>query len=353
MSGLRLVNIAKSFGDFKAIDDLNLEIGDGEFVTLLGPSGCGKTTTLRTIAGFYVPDAGEVYIKERLVNDIPPSRRNTGMCFQSYALFPHMSVFDNVRFGLRMRGVSFDEQKRRVDDALRMVELEQLGARKPAELSGGQQQRVALARAIVIEPDVLLFDEPLSNLDAKLRESVRVEIRNLQKRLGITAVYVTHDQAEALVISDRVVIMNHGKIEQTGDPHWVYNNPKTSFVAGFIGIANIRRGRVTSASAAGCTITTDFGDLRVPSTSLLVGDEVSVSFRPEDIVISATPGPNTYRGRVQQSIFMGNLTDLFIEVKGGLFRAQMGKGRAYAAGDEIVFGIPEDAVRILDREVAG
>ena len=211
MSGLRLASITKTFGDFAAVDGLDLDVREGEFITLLGPSGCGKTTTLRIIAGFLVPDTGEVFINGRPVNNLPPNRRNTGMCFQSYALFPHMTVYENVRFGLRMRKVPPAEQKKRIREVLAMVGLEELAGRKPSELSGGQQQRVALARAVVIEPDVLLFDEPLSNLDAKLREYVRVEIRNLQKRLGITSIYVTHDQAEALVISDRVVVMNRGQ----------------------------------------------------------------------------------------------------------------------------------------------
>ena len=226
MSGLRLSNVTKSFGDFVAVDGFDLEVPAGEFITLLGPSGCGKTTTLRIIAGFLVPDRGEVLINGRLMNDVPPARRNTGMCFQSYALFPHMTVYENVRFGLRMKqrpGRRPEAPHQRA--SWRWWASQGLEGRKPAELSGGQQQRVALARAIVIEPDVLLFDEPLSNLDAKLREYVRVEIRNLQKRLGITSIYVTHDQAEALVISDRVVVMNRGRIEQVGDPFDVYRNP--------------------------------------------------------------------------------------------------------------------------------
>ncbi len=349
MSGLRLTNVTKSFGDFKAIDSIDLDVEEGEFITLLGPSGCGKTTTLRTIAGFHSPDNGEVYIKERLVNNIPPSRRNTGMCFQSYALFPHMTVYDNVRFGLRMRKIAQAEQRRRVTEALRMVELEQLVGRKPGELSGGQQQRVALARAIVIEPDLLLFDEPLSNLDAKLRESVRVEIRNLQKRLGITSIYVTHDQAEALVISDRVVIMNQGKIEQIGDPHWVYDHPKTSFVAGFIGLANIRQGTVQAEEAGTYRIKADFGEVYARVEGLRIGETVSFSFRPEDVVIAGSPGRNTIRGTVHQAIFMGNLTDLFVEFGGVIFRAQLAKGRAFKTGEPIELTIPEDAIRILDR----
>jgi iron(III) transport system ATP-binding protein len=352
MSGLRLVNISKSFGAFKAIDGIDLQAEDGEFITLLGPSGCGKTTTLRTVAGFLAPDSWEIYIKDRLVNAVPPNRRNAGMCFQSYALFPHMTVFDNVRFGLRMRRTPPKEAHRRVEEALAMVELEELAGRKPSELSGGQQQRVALARAVVIEPDVLLFDEPLSNLDAKLRESVRVEIRSLQKRLGITAVYVTHDQAEALVISDRVVVMRGGKIEQVGNPFWVYEHPQTSFVAGFIGLANIRRGTVTKTDGTAFTVTSDLGELLMRGEDLAVGTRVVFCFRPEDVDLAGAESRNRVRGKIDQQIFMGNLTDLFVDVGGSILRAQMRKGGTLRKGDPVELAIPEDAFRILEREGA-
>jgi iron(III) transport system ATP-binding protein len=349
MAGLQLVHITKSFDDFKAVDDMSLEVKEGEFITLLGPSGCGKTTTLRTIAGFHSPDTGEVYIKGKLVNTIPSNRRNTGMCFQSYALFPHMTVYENVSFGLRMRRVPLQEQTRRVREALQMVEMEQLAARKPAELSGGQQQRVALARAIVIEPDVLLFDEPLSNLDAKLRESVRVEIRNLQKRLGITSVYVTHDQAEALVISDRVVVMNHGRIEQIGDPFTVYNHPNSSFVAGFIGLANIFTGTVVGQQGDGYLVKAEFGEVWIQHEGALPRQELLFSFRPEDIVPFREPFRNRIRGTIRKAIFMGNLTDLFIEVGPSTLRAQMSKGKNYHEGETVELSVPEDAFRILER----
>ena len=232
MSRLVIKNLTKRFDSAAAVDRVSLDVKEGEFVTLLGPSGCGKTTTLRTVAGFYQPDDGEIYFNDRLMNNVPPNKRNTSMCFQSYALFPHMNVRENIAFGLKMRKVPQEEQKKRVDRALEMLSLGGLGERKPGQLSGGQQQRVALARAIVTEPDILLFDEPLSNLDAKLRVQVRVEIREMQKRLGITSIYVTHDQDEALAISDRIVVMNQGRIEQIGDPHSIYLHPKTSFVAG-------------------------------------------------------------------------------------------------------------------------
>ncbi len=352
MSGLQLVDVTKTFGDFVAVEGFDLEVKQGEFITLLGPSGCGKTTTLRLIAGFLLPDKGQVLINGRVMNDIPPARRNTGMCFQSYALFPHMTVYENVRFGLRMRKVPAADQKTRIRNVLEMVGLEGLGSRKPSELSGGQQQRVALARAIVIEPDVLLFDEPLSNLDAKLREFVRVEIRNLQKRLGITSIYVTHDQAEALVISDRVVVMNKGRIEQVGDPFSVYCRPRTSFVAGFIGLANIFHGRVVGSDGDRYRVQGEFGELALHSDRPLAGEDVVFSFRPEDVALYQEPMANRVKGRISQAIFMGNLTDLFVDVGTTRVRVQMSTGRPFREGEPIELGIPEEAIRVLERESA-
>src|SRR5581483_7812265 len=219
------------------IDDLTLEVNDGEFLTLLGPSGCGKTTTLRAIAGLVEIDSGEIYFGNRPMRDVPPHKRSTAMVFQSYALFPHMNVRDNIAFGLQMRKVPKKQQHEQVHQVMALVGLEGLAERRPRELSGGQQQRVALARAVVTQPDILLFDEPLSNLDAKLRERLRIEIRELQRRLKITSIYVTHDQAEALVMSDRIAVMNHGRIEQYGDPFSIYRQPLNSFTAEFIGQA--------------------------------------------------------------------------------------------------------------------
>jgi iron(III) transport system ATP-binding protein len=347
---LRLVGITKKFDEFTAVDGFDLDVREGEFITLLGPSGCGKTTTLLVIAGFLNPDSGEVLINERLMNDVPPNKRNTGMCFQSYALFPHMTVADNIRFGLRMKKVPAAEQKRRVGSILEMVGLEALAARKPSELSGGQQQRVALARAVVIEPDVLLFDEPLSNLDAKLREYVRVEIRNLQKRLGITSIYVTHDQAEALVISDRIVVMNSGRIEQIGDPYRVYSHPRTGFVAGFIGLANIFTGEVISSAGGRTTVRCEFGELTLESGRPPQGKEILFSFRPEDVQLFGTSAGNRVRGRIRQAIFMGNLTDLFVEAGGATLRVQVSTDQPFREGDAIAFTVPEGAIRILERE---
>lgn len=371
MSRLVLRNLTKKFDDVVAVDHVNLEVEEGEFVTLLGPSGCGKTTTLRTIAGFYVPDEGEVYFNDRLMNNVPPNKRNTAMCFQSYALFPHMNVWENIAFGLKMRKIPEAEQKKRVQKALEMLSLVGFEKRKPAQLSGGQQQRVALARAIVTEPDILLFDEPLSNLDAKLRVQVRVEIREMQKRLGITSIYVTHDQDEALAISDRIVVMNQGRIEQVGDPHTIYLYPKTAFVAGFIGIANIFTGRVQKREGNRVLIDAPFGQVwvqtesreggagesRVAETKLeevKVGEEIRFSFRPEDMVLHREGMANRIRGTIVHAIFMGDSTDLFVEVKGQRLRARGGTSahggdmRRFRPGDVVDFGVEETAFRILN-----
>jgi ABC-type Fe3+/spermidine/putrescine transport system ATPase subunit len=240
---LRLAGIEKRYGATVAVAGFDLEVREGEFVTLLGPSGCGKTTTLGLIAGFFAPTAGEIFLKGRPVAGLPPFRRDIGVVFQDYALFPHMSAGENVAFGLKMRNLSKIETEQRVREALELVQLRGLAERRPLELSGGQRQRVALARALVIHPTVLLLDEPLSNLDLKLREEMRVEIAGLQRRLGITTVFVTHDQGEALVMSDRIAVMNAGRIEQVGAPSEIYERPATRFVAEFIGRMNFFPGK--------------------------------------------------------------------------------------------------------------
>jgi putative spermidine/putrescine transport system ATP-binding protein len=239
VSDVALKNVVKRFGGFTAVHRMSLDIPEGSFVTLLGPSGCGKTTTLRMIAGLLDPTEGDISIKGRRINDVPIHKRNLGLVFQNYALFPHKTVADNVGFGLRYRDVPRAEAQRRVGEALELVQLPHLAHRYPSELSGGQQQRIALARAVVIEPDVLLLDEPLSALDANLRENMRVELKNIQKRIGVTSIFVTHDQSEALAMSDRIIVMSEGRVEQMGPPEEVYNTPATEFVARFLGAANI------------------------------------------------------------------------------------------------------------------
>jgi iron(III) transport system ATP-binding protein len=350
MSKLMLKDLTKRFDNLAAVNHISLDVDEGEFVTLLGPSGCGKTTTLRTIAGFYQPDEGEVRFNERLMNNVPPAKRNTAMCFQSYALFPHMNVWENIAFGLKMRKIPIEEQKERVGEALDMLSLAGMDKRKPSQLSGGQQQRVALARAIVTQPDILLFDEPLSNLDAKLRVQVRVEIKEMQKRLGITSIYVTHDQDEALAISDRIVVMNEGEIEQVGDPQSIYLHPKTSFVAGFIGLANILQGRVLAREGDRVDLETPFGKLRAfagdfPANA---GDKVKFSFRPENLTLYKDGDSNRIGATILHAIFMGDATDLFIDAKGVRLRAHAGSTARFNPGDVADFGVGEDAFQFLE-----
>jgi len=238
MVKVKLVNVTKRFGEVIAVNKVSLEVREGELFTFLGPSGCGKTTTLRLIAGFYKPDEGEIYFDDELVNDIPPYKRNTGMVFQNYALWPHMNVFDNIAYGLKLRNMPPPQIIKKVKEVIELIGLKGKESRFPSQLSGGEQQRVALARALVIQPKVLLLDEPLSNLDAKLRLKMRSEIRRLQKRLGITTIYVTHDQEEALSISDRIAVMNKGEVLQIGTPLEIYEKPKDIFIADFIGTTN-------------------------------------------------------------------------------------------------------------------
>lgn len=265
MSAVTLTDIVKRFGNFTAVHRMSLEIPQGSFVTLLGPSGCGKTTTLRMIAGLLDPTEGDIAIGGNRMNDLPIHRRNLGIVFQNYALFPHKTVADNVAFGLKYRNVPKDEARRRVAEALELVQLPNLGSRYPKELSGGQQQRVALARAIVIEPDVLLLDEPLSALDANLREDMRVELKNIQQRIGVTTVFVTHDQTEALAMSDLIIVMSDGRVEQLGAPEEVYNTPATEFVARFLGASNIIEGTCTGIEGGELSLDVpDFPKLRVP-----------------------------------------------------------------------------------------
>ena len=352
MSNLRIKNLTKRFDEVLAVDNLSLEVANGEFVTLLGPSGCGKTTTLRVIAGFSYPDEGEIFFGDQIMNNISPNKRNTAMCFQSYALFPHMSVWNNISFGLKMQKIPIQEQNRRVLKVMGMLGIENLEKRKPGQLSGGQQQRVALARAIVTEPQVLLFDEPLSNLDAKLRVQVRVEIREMQKRLGITTIYVTHDQDEALAISDRIVVMNQGHIEQIGDPYTIYRKPETSFVAGFIGLANIYEGTIVARAGRKRTVEAPFGKVDIVFDAKKVpeeGKKVKFVWRPEDMKLYAKGAPNRVKGKILQSVFMGNITDIFMDVQGNKMRAQIDESRKLIAGDIIDFSIPEDAFSILRR----
>ena len=343
--------IDKTFGDFQALSDVSFTIEPGQFVTLLGPSGCGKTTLLRVIAGFLEPEKGEILFGDKVMNDVPPNKRNTAMCFQSYALFPHKTVYENIIFGLRMRKVSADEQRKRVKEVMEMVDLVGLENRKPYELSGGQQQRVALARAIIVRPEILLFDEPLSNLDAKLREKVRVDIRNIQHSLGITTVYVTHDQAEALAISDVVIAMNKGRIVQKSDPKTIYNRPSTKFVADFIGSANITPGPCTEFAGSTAVVDSLYGVLRVQAADLTPGEEAFLCIRPEDFVpIFAENAPhavNVVTGSVLHAVYMGNSLDLFVKVNDHVVRISAAKDCPIPEGSQISFTVQPDKICVM------
>lgn len=321
---IELRHIGKFFEDTRALEGIDLQIANGEFLTLLGPSGCGKTTILRILSGFETPDEGEVLIRGQRMNDVPPERRQVNTVFQNYALFPHMTVRNNVAFGLRMQGCPRQEIETRVMEALRMVHLENFADRRPSQLSGGQQQRVAIARAVVNKPLVLLLDEPFSALDYKLRRAMQLEIKRLQRRLGITFVFVTHDQEEAFAMSDRVVVMNEGHIEQIGTPQEIYEEPANLYVARFVGEINILSGMITSVSGDGL-YEAEIGGTRFPLRTprvFSVGDAVNVLLRPEDIRIYALdenerPNGPYLTGRIDETVYKGATVDITIALDNG------------------------------------
>lgn len=301
----------------RAVAGVNLDISPGELFFLLGPSGCGKTTLLRMIAGFIDPTGGRIAFSGRDVTHMPPNRRNTGMVFQSYALWPHMTVAQNVAFGLSVRRVKADERDRRVREALEAVQLADFGARKPNELSGGQQQRVALARALVIRPDVLLLDEPLSNLDAKLRIELRAQIRAICKATGITSVYVTHDQKEALSMADRIAIMRAGQVEQVGEPRTLYRRPTSAFVAEFLGETNFLSAEVEQSGPEGSSLRTPAGVLR-SSHAGAGGARVTLSIRPEALALLDAPAGGALEGRLVETCYLGEIAQHVVELPGGM-----------------------------------
>ena len=347
--GVRLEHISKIYKDpktgkdFYAVHDANIEIEPGSFVTLLGPSGCGKTTTLRMIAGFESPDEGEIYLGNEPINALTPNKRDTAMVFQSYALLPHYNIFDNVAYGLKLRKVPADEIKRKVTDILGLVGLEGMENRMTNQLSGGQQQRVALARALVIEPGVLLFDEPLSNLDAKLRVSMRTEIRRIQQEAGITAIYVTHDQSEAMAISDKVIIMRGGLVEQISTPQEAYYYPNNKFVADFIGEANFIKGTVKKQDVVEIQGT----EIECATGSLDVGAECDIVLRPEGATLSDT---GSIKGCVKYSCFMGAYQDYHVLVGDTLVKIQdynPKNKKIYNVGEDIFLKFENDTLYAL------
>ncbi|MFW9912094.1 MAG: ABC transporter ATP-binding protein [Candidatus Thorarchaeota archaeon] len=357
MVEIRLENLRKTFGDVVATDEVTINLEEGALSTLLGPSGCGKTTLLRLIAGFYLPDRGKIFFDDKDVTKTPPHKRNTGMCFQNYALWPHMSVADNVAYGLKLKrfnGKRYSKSaiERRVGEALALVRMEELGHRHIHQLSGGQQQRVALARALVIEPGVLLLDEPLSNLDAKLRIEMREEIIRIHKEMSITTVYVTHDQHEALSISDRVAVMDHGYVQQLGTPREIYSDPQTVFVADFIGQCTFLDGTVESIG--------DYIEVQLPDGQKLrgrttidgypfeKGESVKAAIRPEDLNLQAEgASDNEIAGIVTRTIFVGNALEVYFKVGSIAAESLLEPDLPIKEGDKISLFAPQSEVMIL------
>jgi len=315
-----LQNVVKLFGEVRAVDDVTLDIKRGELFFLLGPSGCGKTTCLRTVAGFYQPDSGNLYFDDSLMDNVPPHKRNTGMVFQNYALWPHMSIYENVEYGLSVRKLPKSEKKERVAEVLEIVRMSEYAHRTANQLSGGQQQRIALARALVIEPDVLLLDEPLSNLDAKLRLEMRQEIKRIHSESGITAIYVTHDQKEALSLADRVAVMNNGKIIQVGTPREIYNYPNSQFVADFIGETNFISGKLTTVEDKQGMVESDIGSIQSINVNneIAVGESVLCSIRPESISVANTlvSGVNQFNAKVLNLTYLGHVEEYQLLIEG-------------------------------------
>lgn len=342
---VRLTNVTKRFGVTVAVDDVSLEVPEGSFTTLLGPSGCGKTTILRMVAGFHRPDVGDIFLRDVRVTDIPAHRRNTAMVFQEYALFPHMTVAENVGYGLRMRRVPTDEARQRTRQVLELVGLSGQERKFPHQLSGGQQQRVALARALVVEPEVLLLDEPLSNLDAKLRVRVRTEIRQVQQQLRKTVVYVTHDQEEALAISDRIAVMDRGRILQIGTPLEIYHHPASRFVADFVGLANF----VDADVVAPGRVRANGLDLAIGPVAPLRG-RVTLVLRPEAIRIHSQPparAENVMRGQITAMSFLGTLARYWVTVNGMAWTVDVPSPGEGVLSGEVFLEIPRERIHIL------
>lgn len=357
MISVKLEQVSKHFNKTVAVEKVDLDIRPGEFFTFLGPSGCGKTTTLRMIAGFYYPSTGRIWFGEQDITRLPPHKRNTGMVFQNYALFPHLTVSENIAFGLEVRKVPKTEMRERIEQALAMVRLQGMGERRIDQLSGGQQQRVALARALVIKPGILLLDEPLSNLDAKLREETRSEIKRLQLELGITTIYVTHDQAEAMAMSDRLMVMERGRVQQTGSPVEVYNCPANTFVASFIGETNLLEGVVTAVDSQEVQVRIN-DHIQViglkansnPRVNFAEGSKVTVSVRPEAFRLIAGPNDNIVSGKVALTEFTGVNVSYLVQSESYSLRAlfiNQGAG-IRARGEAITLALAKDQVFFVE-----
>ena len=340
MASVTIKGVTKSFGKVTVLQEFNQKFEDGEFITLLGPSGCGKTTMLRLIAGFEKPSSGEIYIGDKLVSSenefLPPEKRGIGMVFQSYAVWPHMNVFDNIAYPLKIQKISKNEIEERVNQVLKIVHLEQYKDRFPSELSGGQQQRVALGRALVAQPEILLLDEPLSNLDAKLREEMRYEIKEITKKLKITVIYVTHDQIEAMTMSDRIVLINKGEVQQVAPPQEIYSKPKNMFVANFVGKVDFITGKVEESKI----LLDNSNNQTLPNTSSFKG-KVVVAIRPENVILS---DDGEITGKVYSKFYLGDCNDLRVEIGNGNILRMIARASTYNTlneGDEV-------KIKILD-----
>ncbi len=363
---LKLVNISKIFNDpdhpkkkVAAVEDVNLEIYEGEMVSFLGPSGCGKTTTLRMVSGFETPTTGEIWLSGKMINDLPPNKRDTAMVFQSYAIFPHLSVRQNIAFGLELKGYDKKTIEGEVDKIMEIMDLQDYSNRRPDQLSGGQQQRVALARSIINKPSMLLFDEPLSNLDAKLREQMRFEIRKIQQSFKITSIYVTHDQAEAMIVSDRIVVMNKGHIMQIGTPFEIYSKPANQFVADFVGRVNSVQGKITSLdSGDGFSVDFDGSVKKIPGKlkNAAVGDTVNAIVRPESLKVKDFNSQDTalFHGKIIKMVYLGPTVEYDIEIPGrdpiyAVTHNPIEEG-FFSVGDEVSVDFSPVAVHLLEAQ---
>jgi spermidine/putrescine transport system ATP-binding protein len=350
---VQLSSLTKSYGGVVAVEGIDLEMPPGEFFTMVGPSGCGKTTTLRMIAGFERPTEGRILLDGVDVAQTPPHRRNVNTVFQSYALFPHLNVADNVAFGLRYKGVTKDERRRLVAEMLSLIQLQGFERRKPGELSGGQQQRVALARALVLRPRVLLLDEPLGALDARLRKDLQVELKALQSEVGVTFIFVTHDQEEALTMSDRIAVMNGGHVEQAGPPQSVYEQPETLFVADFLGVSNLINAEAQGADGNCCRLRVAERTLRAEQGTIDARGDVKVMIRPERVRVEphGSDGDNRLPGLVEHAVFLGSFRELRVRILGGsLVKAILpndGTPLSYEEGAPLTVHLPADALRVL------
>ena len=350
---VQLVDLVKRFGEFTAVAGINLEMPPGEFFSLLGPSGCGKTTTLRMIAGFERPTEGQILLDEVDMAQTPPHKRDVNTVFQNYALFPHLTVEENVAFGLKYQKATKDETRKRVADALELVQMTQFTKRRPNQLSGGQQQRVALARALILNPKVLLLDEPLGALDAKLRKRLQIELKALQEEVGITFIYVTHDQEEALTMSDRIAVMSQGRVEQVGKPKDIYESPATAYVADFLGVSNLMDAAAAGVGEGGCKVTLGEMQLIAGQGDADTAGAAKITIRPERVEIErqGTTGENRIPAMVERTVYVGSVLQVILHLATGqtiqAWTPNTGVDAPYSSGDAVVAHFPRESLRVL------